>query len=269
MIDYNVEIDVIALWMKEYAEGAGTKGFVVGLSGGIDSSAIACLAVKAVGKENVIGVMMPCDSTPDSVSDAKALANNLGIKNVMMGLHPTLEQLTLDLTTKVGTDHPEEYPDINLSATASGNIKARLRMTTLYAIAEAYGYLVLGTGNKSELMIGYGTKYGDFGIDIEPIGDYYKTEVYQMAELMHEIPDAIKTKAPSADLEEGQTDEEDIGMPYSKLDVILVKLLPYLGDWHPMYLSSYDITEEEYIKIKNMVLKSVHKNKMPPKYVRP
>lgn len=258
-VDYYKEIDKIAQWMRAYStQISKTKGYVVGLSGGIDSSVIACLAVMAMGKENVIGVMMPCDSTNDTVSDAKKLAKNLGIKNVMMGLYPTFEQFTNDLTTKVGTDCPEEYPDIDLSGIAQGNIKARLRMTALYAIAEANGYLVAGTGNLSELMIGYCTKFGDGGVDIEPIGNYYKTEVYKMAECLPEIPQGSKTKAPSAGLEEGQTDEQDIGMTYKELDSMLIHI-------EDRCVSKLD---PEYIKVKKMIDGAIHKNEAAPRYDR-
>ena len=265
-MNYQNEIENVSLWMKEYCKQAGTKGYVVGLSGGIDSSVIACLAVKAVGKENVIGVMMPCDSMEDSIDDAKILAKNLEIKNVMMGLYTTFEQLTNDLTTKVGTDHPEEYPNIDLSDRAKGNIKARLRMTALYSIAEAYGYLVAGTGNKSELMCGYFTKGGDGMVDIEPIGNYYKTHVYKMADEMPEIPENVKTKAPSADLFEGQTDEEELGMSYAELDQILIACSTY-HTWHSVY-ADQGIEEEKFKKVVSMIVKSIHKNEVPPRYIR-
>ncbi len=268
-MDTQQEINKIAQWMKEYNNHVSkTTGFVVGLSGGIDSAVIACLAVKAVGKENVIGVMMPCDSMQNTVEDAKALAKNLGIKNVMMGLYPTFEQLTNDLTTKAIPDCSNEYPNLNLSDRANGNIKARLRMVSLYAIAEANNYLVAGTGNKSELEVGYCTKYGDGGVDIEPIGNYYKTQVYKMAELMPEIPENVITKAPSADLWEGQTDEEELGMTYKELDKILsYSLHPHSGDYDSL-LKEQGILEKKFNKVKFMRMKAEHKNNPPPRYIR-
>jgi NAD+ synthase len=259
MIDYSVEIDVVALWMKKYLEGAGAKGFVIGLSGGIDSAVIAWLAVKAVGKENVIGISLPCQSREDMNKDAKKLAKNLDIEFKTVQIRQPVAYLADNL----------KVSRFNVDELVLANIKARLRMTALYAIAGSLNYLVAGTGNKSELMVGYFTKFGDGGVDMEPIGDYYKTEVYKMAELMPEIPNAIKVKAPTADLWGGQTDEQELGMPYSKLDKILVRLLPHLGDWYPMYLTTDGITEEEYTKVKGMVLRSVHKNLSPPSYCRP
>ncbi len=263
MANWQNEIDGCSKWMKEYCKNAKKDGIVVGLSGGIDSSVIACLSVKAVGKENVTGVMMPCESTPDTISDAKILAKNLGIKNVMMGLWPTFKMLTSDLAEP---DVGESYPNINLSARAKGNIKARLRMTILYALAEANNYLVCGTGNLSELQIGFATKFGDLACDIEPIGNFYKTQVYKMAELMPEIPKNIKTKAPSADLEpcRFQTDEEDIGMSYKKLDEILVASRLY---WtYSNVYKDQGISEEDWDKVISMRIAAIHKNELPPRY---
>ena len=258
MIDYNVEIDVVALWMKKYLEGAGAKGFIIGLSGGIDSAVMACLAVKAVGKENVIGISLPCQSREDMNKDAKKLAKNLDIEFKTVQIRQPVEYLADSL----------KVSHFNVDQLVLANIKARLRMTALYAIAGSLNYLVAGTGNKSELMVGYFTKFGDGGVDIEPIGDYYKTEVYKMAELMPEIPGNIKVKAPTADLWGGQTDEQELGMTYKQLDKILVRMLPYFT-WSPVNGKSDGYTEEEFNKVKNMVQRSFHKNLSPPSYERP
>jgi NAD+ synthase len=257
-MSYQNEIDKISTWMRTYnTQTSKTKGYVIGLSGGIDSAVVACLAVKAVGKENVIGVSLPCQTRDDMKSDAKKLARNLDIRFKTVDIGKPVSYL-------VDTLKVAEFDIDNL---VLANMKARTRMTALYAIAGSNNCLVTGTGNLSELDIGYGTKFGDLACDIEPIGNYYKTEIYKMAELMPEIPNAIKAKAPSADLWEGQTDEEEIGMTYAKLDKILKIMKPYYS-WNSMYASVDGITEEEFMKVRGMIMKSVHKNETPPRYTR-
>lgn len=255
-MDWNKENEKISTWMREDLKEAGGKGFVVGLSGGIDSSVIACLAVDAVGKDNVIGISLPCQSRPDMNSDAKKLAKNLGIKFKTIQIRHSVGHLA-DVLKMSGVI----VDDLVLA-----NIKARIRMTTLYAIAGAKNYLVAGTGNKSELMVGYCTKYGDGGVDTEPFGSYYKTEVYHMAEEMPEIPNAVKVKAPSADLWEGQTDEAELGMTYKKLDQILDMCDPFTiyNEWY----GEDGVTEEEFNKVVGMIRKNQHKNEVPRRYER-
>ena len=251
-MNYQTEIDNVAEWMKDYVAKAGVKGFVIGLSGGIDSSVIAWLAVQAVGKENVIGVSLPCQTRKDMKTDARKLAENLGIRFETIELRSSVGYLS-DGVIMTGTD---------VNPLVLANIKARLRMTALYAMAGANNYIVVGTGNLSELMVGYFTKFGDGGVDMEPLGNYYKTEVYKMAELMPEIPNSVKTKAPSADLWDGQTDEEELGMSYAELDKILYALL----NPNSSKLDKFDI--EKITKVENMIRASVHKNNVPPRYIR-
>jgi NAD+ synthase len=249
-MNYQEEIDKIVQWMKDYAENAGSKGFVVGLSGGIDSSLIASLAVKAVGKENVVGISLPCQTRQDMKDDAVILAENLGI---------TFEQVYLDETYEAlaqGLFIDTNCKDVQTLTFA--NMKARLRMTALYAVANQNNYLVAGTGNKSELMVGYFTKFGDGGVDMEPLGEYYKSEVYAMADLMPEIPEGPKTKAPSADLYEGQTDEQELGMSYDELDDMLRKIEN----------GTFSILDPKYQKVQKMIDSAKHKNEVPPRYER-
>jgi len=254
-MDYLKVIYEMAQWMKEYAQNAGAKGYVVGLSGGIDSSVVACLAVKAVGKENVIGISLPCQSRQDMKDDALEVADNLGIIFEQVFLNETFEALGKGLFVDINHD--------KIQTLTLANMKARLRMTALYAVANQNNYLVAGTGNKSELDVGYCTKYGDGGIDIEPMGNYYKTEVYKMAELMPEIPKNIITKAPSADLYEGQTDEQELGMTYQDLDYILERI----EDDSLPRIFRRDLGDK-IEKVKSMIKKAEHKNKMPPRFER-
>ena len=264
-MNWNEEINSVAKWMRDYAEEAGMKGYVVGLSGGLDSSVTACLAVKAVGVENVIGISLPCDSSPDAFKDAKELAKNLGIQFTVFDFKDTF----LNLYNFGGS-----FFGIDVSKMTQANLKARLRMTILYTVANEINYLVAGTGNLSELEVGYATKYGDGGVDIEPIGNYYKTEVYKMAEHMPEIPENTKTKPPSADLWEGQIDEDELGMTYEELDILL------------QYIKAVDsgaqgeeeigipeavlnnIPSENEDKVRIMKKRAIHKNNPPPRYIR-
>lgn len=260
-MDYQVEIEKIVKWMKDYADNAGCKGFVVGLSGGIDSSVIACLAVKAVGKDNVVGISLPCNTRQDMKDDAVILAENLEITFEQVYLDETYEALAQALF--IDNNHKD------IQTLTFANMKARLRMTALYAVANQNNYLVAGTGNKSELDVGYFTKFGDGGVDMEPLGNFYKHEVYKMAELMPEIPEGPKTKSPSADLFEGQTDEQELGMSYDKLDLILLKMNYLYGyKWDPSFLTVDGIVEEEFNKVKSMMDNAKHKNKLPPRYER-
>lgn len=263
-MNWNDEATKIANWMRDYAADAGSKGFVVGLSGGIDSSVVACLAVRAVGNGNVIGVRLPCQTKEDMNTDAQELANNLGIKLITIDIEATLAELDNSISEAL-YPYPEERFNTDLTR---GNTKARLRMTALYAVANEMNYLVVGTGNKSELKVGYFTKYGDGGVDMEPLGEYFKTEVYKIAEKAFgdAIPKNIMVKAPSADLWGGQTDEQELGMTYEKLDKILKACEPYCiyNSWY----ADEGIDEESYNKVAAMIKKAYHKNEVPPRYNR-
>lgn len=244
-MNYTNEINNVANWMKDYIAKAGLKGFVVGLSGGIDSAVIACLAVKAVGAENVIGVSIPCQSRDDMNTDAEELAKNLNIRYMTIPIEDSYKCII----GQIGGS----------TQLTKANVKARLRMVVLYMIANQNNYIVSGTTNLTEAMIGYFTKYGDGGVDIEPVANYYKNEIYKMAELMPEIPENIKTKAPSADLWDGQTDEDEMGIKYSELDFILANLGTREED---------SLGEEKADKVKAMIKNAGHKNNLPPRYIR-
>ena len=199
-------IDRIVTWLREYAAEAGARGYVVGLSGGIDSACTAVLCRRAMGN-NVLGVLMPCHSATQDAELAHLLAHTFEIATLTVDLEPVYGALLEALPA--GT-----------SALAQSNIKPRLRMTALYALAQTHGYLVAGTGNKSELDVGYFTKYGDGGVDLEPLGSLYKTQVRRLAEIL-QVPRAIIEKKPTADLWEGQTDEEELGFSYDEVDRLL------------------------------------------------
>ncbi len=196
----------IVLWIKQKVKDSGAKGIVLGLSGGIDSAVVAALVKKAVGKNNLLVLFMPCNSDPQDLKDAKLVANELGLKSKLMDLSVVYNNFLKVLPGAVSL--------------ARGNLKPRLRMSALYYFANKLNYLVCGTGNKSELLVGYFTKYGDGGVDILPIADLFKRQVRLLAKEL-KIPQAIITKPPTAGLWYGQTDEVEMGITYNELDDIL------------------------------------------------
>lgn len=246
------DIDNVASWIKKKIHDAGVENAVVGISGGIDSAVVAALCVKALGKEHVYGVKIPINSSPKSYTDAYSVIRSLDINWLQFNLISVYNEMAqcLDPTSLAST------------ALSRGNIKARLRMIALYDIAsreEARG-LVVGTTNKTEALIGYATKYGDHGVDIEPIQDFYKTEIFEMARLLG-IPEQIINKRPTADLWEGQTDEDEIGLTYARIDEILqnreTTAWPNADELHP-----------DFQKVRKMIQNSEHKRNVPPSYIR-
>jgi len=200
-------VDFIVDWLRRKVTEAGRKGIAVGLSGGVDSSVVAVLSKKAVGK-NMVGVIMPCESNPLDAEHALLVAREFGIDTEYVDLGPVFHAL--------GEALPEGSP------LARANIKPRLRMLTLYYIANTRDYLVAGTGNRTEIAVGYFTKYGDGGVDILPIGGLLKVEVRETARELG-IPAEIIDKPPSAGLWEGQTDEGEMGITYEELDRIIAR----------------------------------------------
>lgn len=189
----------------------GMKRAVIGLSGGIDSALSAYLSAEALGAENVLAVRMPYrTSSADSLSDADLVIEALG-----------LSSLTIPIT-EMADPLINQFPD--MSNTRKGNIMARLRMTILYDQSVSWGGLVMGTSNKTEMMLGYSTIYGDSGVALQPIGDLYKTQVRQLSAALA-VPHSVLQKPPSADLFEGQTDEGDFGFTYEDVDKVLFLLV--------------------------------------------
>ncbi|MCL4250009.1 MAG: NAD+ synthase [Anaerolineae bacterium] len=190
---------------------AGMKRAVIGLSGGIDSALSAYLAAEALGAENVLAVRMPYEtSAENSLSDAESVIQALG-----------LASLTVPITD-MANPLIERFPD--MSNVRKGNIMARLRMTILYDQSAAWSGLVMGTSNKTEILLGYSTIYGDSGVALQPIGDLYKTQVRELAAALN-VPQAIIDKPPSADLWVGQTDEGELGYTYAEVDQLLYLLV--------------------------------------------
>ena len=225
-IDYAALADEIASWIRSHMKSAGAVRLVMGLSGGIDSAVVCALCTMAAGPMRVIPLIMPINSRTADVHHAEQVARTFEVIPRLVDLAPTYEALLASLPP----DGASGLEDADVATGAQerqrflalANIKPRLRMTTLYAIANRYNGIVVGTGNKTELSIGYFTKYGDGGVDILPIGDLDKTAVRALA---HElgVPRSVIDKAPSAGLWEGQTDESEIGLTYEQLDRILAE----------------------------------------------
>lgn len=223
-------------WIGQRLSASGTKGVVLGLSGGIDSAVVAALAQRACGN-NVLGLIMPCHSDPQDAADAGLVAEALNLDTKTIDLTQAYDSLLMALGETSGE-----------RSLALANIKPRLRMITNYYHAQKLGYLVAGTGNRSELTIGYFTKHGDSGCDILPIGGLVKHQVWDLARYL-DIPDKIIDKAPSAGLWPDQTDEGEMGLSYAELD---------------SYILTGEASPSSQVKIEQMRAKSAHKRAMPP-----
>lgn len=210
-IDYPREIERIACFMREYLSISQTQGYLLGVSGGMDSALVQALAVHALGKDKVKAIIMPYkNSNPNSEADAMKLCKTLNV-----------DAKVIDISPMVDAYYSAVAPDA--SALRKGNFMARIRMNILFDLSAEYRYLVLGTGNKSEWLSGYFTQFGDAACALEPILHLYKTETYEMAKYFP-IPREILDKTPSADLWEGQSDEQEMGISYLELDAILFAL---------------------------------------------
>jgi NAD+ synthase len=199
-------------WIRNEVTAAGGAGAVFGLSGGIDSAVVAALAKQAY-PHHTLAVIMPCHGDPQDVEDATLVAHHFGIPTATVHLEPVFDVL-LETLAASSSDLPE-------SRLATANLKPRLRMTTLYAFANQLDYRVLGGGNRSELAVGYFTKYGDGGADLLPLGALVKSEVRELARVL-DMPARIIEKPPSAGLWADQTDEAELGLTYEELDAYLL-----------------------------------------------
>jgi NAD+ synthase len=208
----------IAAWMRDRLTDSGARGFVVGLSGGIDSAVVARLAQLAAG-DHTVGVLMPCHSDPRDEADARQVAEHFRIRTVRIDLAGPYDAFAAVLGAATGSLSGVAggpTPDDIRARLPLANVKPRLRMAALYFVANTLNYLVAGTGNRSELTIGYFTKYGDGGVDLLPIGHLLKEDVRALAREL-DVPAPIVDKAPSAGLWIGQTDEAEMGFTYADL----------------------------------------------------
>lgn len=227
-------------WMEDKVTKAKAKGIVLGLSGGLDSAVVAALSIR-IFSQNTLAIIIPCHSLEADIGDALDFINKFNISYKIIDLSKVYDPLIHLLNDK------KKERSFKL---AEANIKPRLRMITLYYFANKLNYLVVGTGNKSELSIGYFTKYGDGGADILPLGNLLKSQVRELAEYLG-IPKKIIDKPPSAGLWEGQTDEEEIGISYEQLD---------------KYLKTGKLKNKIIEKrIQDKITKNAHKRAIPAK----
>jgi len=242
-------VETIGAFLRSHARSDGSTGIIIGLSGGVDSALVARLGRDALGPDHVLGVLLPDAHIPRAlVVETEEFARALGIE------HRTIEIDGLEAAFRAAT--PEVTDRVTL-----GNTAARVRMTVLYAIARERHRLVAGTGNKSELLLGYFTKYGDGGVDLLPIGDLYKTEVYALARELG-LPPAVLERPPSAGFWEGQTDEGELGQSYATVDRVLRRL--ELLEREEEIVRATGLDAGAVRSIAERVTRFRHKRRLPP-----
>jgi NAD+ synthase len=241
----------ITSFIQHVVEDAGADGAVLGLSGGVDSSLTAHLAAEALGAEDLKGLVMPgSPSSDDNMSDAERVAEALGIEYEILAIDPIVEAVE------------EAFPAGVDDRMALGNVRVRTRAVLNYFVANAEGRLVLGTGNRTEALVGYFTKYGDGAVDCHPIANLYKQQVRQLAREVG-VPDTIVEKPATAGMWAGQTDEEELGIDYDTLDAILA--LHVDGGLPASSTASLLGVDDRTIDlVTDLVRRSAHKRQQPP-----
>lgn len=243
-MDTSTRIEKTVKWLSDKVKETGTNGLVVGVSGGVDSAVVAFLAKKAM-PDNSLGVILPCGSSGEDIEDAWKVVEACGIQAFEIDLtdiHQNLAEKALEKAARI-----KEVGN-SRKKIASANLKARLRMSTLYTAANALNYLVVGTDNAAETYIGYFTKYGDGGVDLLPIRHLKKREVREWAKVLG-VPECVIKKVPTAGLWEGQTDEGEMGTTYDMVDD---------------FLEGKVIPEKDRKIIERLHRVSGHKRSLPP-----
>ena len=250
--ELEVRREHIVAFIREQASAAGTDRAVIGLSGGIDSTTTAYLAVEALGAESVHGLIMPSTVNRESnMSDAERVATDLGIPHDVIEIEPIAEAFY------------DAYPEGADDRVAAGNVRVRARAVLNYFVANHENGFVLGTGNHSEALVGYFTKYGDGAVDCLPIGRLYKGQVRQLARHLG-VPEDLVTKTPSAGMWTGQTDEEELGMDYDTLDAILALTVDGGVPKGRAAEILEDVSEDEIEYVHGLYEASAHKRVFPP-----
>lgn len=241
----------ISTWLRTQVTNAHAQGLVFGLSGGVDSAVVARLCQIATPGA-CVGVIMPCHSNPQDEKDARLVANHFRIPVLRVPLDEPFDaliRLADEAFEAAPALRPHATDDIRARVPAA-NVKPRLRMTTLYLVANRLNYLVAGTGNLSEISIGYYTKYGDGGVDLLPLGRLVKRRVWDLARELG-VPAPVIDKAPSAGLWLGQTDEAEMGFTYAELEAFLDG-------------GASKVSPETAERIAHLVRVSEHKRALPP-----
>ncbi len=241
-------IDLACSFIRDYVSRAGARGVVIGVSGGLDSAVTAYLACRALQPKNVLGLVLPYKTTdPQSLEDAELVIKNLGLEHKIVDITPQIEAYYQKCEEKA------DYLRI-------GNKAARERMAILYDYAQKMKYLVLGTSNKTEWVLGYFTLWGDMAAALEPLGDLYKSQILELAWELG-VPERIINKSPSADLWPGQTDEEEIGVPYAEIDKILYLYIE--KEKNPTDIIAAGFNEDTVQRILAMVRGTEFKRRLP------
>jgi NAD+ synthase len=246
-LDPEATAQILEGFVRTEVERTGLRRVVVGLSGGIDSALAATLAVRALGPSGVVGVLMPYrTSSPSSVVDALSVVGALGI----LAERFEISEMVDVFAAKAGSIGPRRL----------GNVMARVRMLVLYDRSVEHDALVLGTSNKTELLLGYGTIHGDLASALNPLGDLYKTQIRQLSRALG-VPKPILDKPPSADLWPAQTDERDLGLAYDEIDRILALLVD--ARVSPRSIAARGFGKDAVDRLSRMILRSQYKRKMP------
>jgi NAD+ synthase len=248
-LELNADIvkELLVRFVRDETQSSGFHAGIIGLSGGVDSAVSAYLTAEALGKENTVAVVMPYKaSSPQSVKDAQFVVERLGIRSEVVEISPMVDAYCgqWNVTDRV----------------RRGNVMARVRMIVLYDISARERALVIGTSNKTELMVGYGTLYGDTASGLNPLGDLYKTQVWQLARRLG-VPQRIIDKTPTADLWEGQSDEGELGFTYARLDSLLYHMVDERRSDQELRELGF---ERDFIeKVKSLIQKSQFKRRLP------
>ncbi len=238
---------VLTSFLREELGKAGFRKGVLGLSGGLDSSVAAALAAKALGPKNVLALILPYGKTfGRDIQDAKNLVRKLGIRHRVIDISPMVDAYFRQVPCR--------------QRTRRGNKMARERMSILYDFSAREQALVIGTSNKTELLIGYGTLHGDLACAVNPLGDLYKTQVRMLAEHLR-LPEEIRKKKPTAGLWPGQTDAGEIGLSYEKLDRILYRLVDLRQT--PEEVTAQGFRRSQVERIRKMIMRSQFKRSLP------
>jgi NAD+ synthase len=238
---------ILVDFLRDEVTKAGFRYGVLGLSGGVDSAVCAALAARALGPDKVLGVIMPYKtSSPESKQDAMLVAETIGIRTEVVDISPMVDAYL--------SGHR------NGDRVRAGNVMARQRMIVLYDISQRDKALVLGTSNKTELLLGYGTLHGDMACAVNPLGDLYKSQVWQLAGAIG-IPDRVVQKKPSADLWDGQTDEGELGFSYRDVDQLLSMMVDERRTDQELFSAGF--AESFVRRVRSMIMRSQFKRRLP------
>jgi len=251
LIDTAVARRIIREFIEGQLEQTGFKKLILALSGGVDSALVAYLAVEAVGAQNLMCLLLPYrTSSVESRADAQEVVDHLGCPSRLIDITPIVDGY---IEQSIGGE--------DVSTLRRGNLAARARMMVVYDQSVPWNGLVIGTGNKTEALLGYTTHFGDNAFAFDPIGDLYKSQVRQLSEEIG-VPEQILSKAPTADLWEGQTDEQEMGLPYDQLDLLLYWMVD--RRYTPDQLADKGFAREQIHRVQTMIAKSEFKRQVPP-----